>query len=125
VEDIKVRNFTSELITDYDLQKCEYKSPINVIAGYVNTEIVKQEEAIILNEVRDVGVTVDKNELIKALQYDRSQYEKGKSDGIKEFLQRLEKHQKENWIDNLEYGITWNDLEKIAKEMGVDLSETD
>jgi hypothetical protein len=41
-----------------------------------------------------------------------------KTDIIKEFLQRLEKQQQENWIDNLEYGITWNDLEKIAKEMG-------
>jgi uncharacterized protein (UPF0305 family) len=83
----------------------------------------KKEEAIILNAVRDVGVTIDKYELIKALQYDRNQYEKGKSDSIKEFLQRLEKHQKENWIDNMEYGITWADLEEVAKEMGVKLDE--
>jgi hypothetical protein len=43
------------------------------------------------------------------------------ADIIKEFLQRLEKKQKENWIDSLEYGITWDDLEEVAKEMGVGL----
>lgn len=36
---------------------------------------------------------------------------------IDEFVERLKKHEQENWIDHQEYGITWSDIEKIAEEM--------
>lgn len=36
---------------------------------------------------------------------------------IDEFVERLEKHEQENWIDHQEYGITWADIERIAEEM--------
>jgi hypothetical protein len=45
------------------------------------------------------------------------------ADFPKEFFSRLEELQRQNWIDSLEYGITWDDLEEIAKEMGVKLDE--
>lgn len=36
---------------------------------------------------------------------------------IDEFVSRLEKHEQENWIDHQEYGITFADIEHIAKQM--------
>jgi hypothetical protein len=38
------------------------------------------------------GVNVNKDELIKALQYDREQYAKGYNDGIRDFAENLKKY---------------------------------
>jgi hypothetical protein len=46
------------------------------------------------------------------------------TDIIKEFVSRLYQHERDNWIDFQEYGITWSDIEQISKEMGVDSNET-
>lgn len=54
-----------------------YKSPIEVVLGNLRTKIDNE----IAKTIRDVGVFVDKEELIKALAYDRQQYEKGYEDG--------------------------------------------
>lgn len=66
-----------------------YKSPIETIIG----EMKMQQEGEICRVVQEVGVNVDKDELIKALQYDREQYDKGYSDGykdaVKEFAEKL------------------------------------
>lgn len=53
-----------------------YKSPIDVIQG----EMQMQVEGEIFRAVQNVGVYVDKEELLKALAYDRNQYEKGYAD---------------------------------------------
>lgn len=66
-------------ITDMD-----YESPIKVC----------QEEMKILMEddvckiVQSYGVDVDKDELIRALQRERQQYEKGFKDGVRKFVER-------------------------------------
>ena len=62
-----------------------YRSPIECITTRINTQI----EDYIFKCIQEVGVNVNKDELIKALQYDRDQYTKGYSDGIKEFVERL------------------------------------
>ena len=59
-----------------------YKSPIDVIMGQMN--MVYENE--ILKAVQNVGVNVDKNELLKALQYDRRQYQKGYADRDSEII---------------------------------------
>ena len=46
----------------------------------LTTEIKTQYENDILKEVQRVGINIDKNALIKALKYDRYQYEKGFKD---------------------------------------------
>ena len=51
--------------------KTMYKSPIELILGEPRTEINNEIGKVI----QDVGVSVDKEELIKALAYDRQQYE--------------------------------------------------
>lgn len=36
---------------------------------------------------------------------------------LDEFEARLEKHQQDNWVDNLEYGITFADIDEVIEEM--------
>lgn len=54
-----------------------YKSPIEVL--YEGAEM--QYENGVISAVQKYGVDVDKDELVRALQYDREQYEKGYADG--------------------------------------------
>ena len=54
-----------------------YESPINQILGEM--QITYENEC--LKAVQSVGFDVNKEELTKALMYDRNQYEKGCSDG--------------------------------------------
>lgn len=57
-----------------------YESPIEIIQGAFTTEY----ENGIVRAVQKVGVNVDKDELVKALGYDRQQYEKGYADAKSE-----------------------------------------
>lgn len=56
-----------------------WESPIKVYED-VAREIVLEKENHIMQTIRQY-VEVDKDELIRALQYDRNQYEKGFEDG--------------------------------------------
>lgn len=60
-----------------------YESPIQItqIGDQIGTELVEKEEAYIFSVVKRMYVDIDKDELIKALAYDRGQYDKGYSDG--------------------------------------------
>lgn len=62
------------LMVDADM----YQGPIQLIYS----EAQQQIEESVLTEVQKVGVVVDKNELLKALAYDRGQYEKGRADAL-------------------------------------------
>ena len=60
-----------------------YESPINKVVGEIQSQIIKQDDENIIYAVKQAaGYSVDKNELIKALKYDREQYEKGYRDGL-------------------------------------------
>lgn len=37
--------------------------------------------------------------------------------GIDNFVETLNRHEQENWIDHMEYGITWSDIELVAKKL--------
>ena len=63
-----------------------YKSPVEIVMGQLKTE----QENHIVSVIQEMGVNVDKDELVKALEYDRNQYTKGFNDGVKEFAERLE-----------------------------------
>ena len=90
----------------------DYESPVKVFQD----EIQMQIENEIMKAVCGVGVAVDKEELLKALKYDREQYEKGFSDcettykkKIEDVLERLEKKIKPlhnpNWNAAIEESI--------------------
>lgn len=58
----------------------EYESPIEKVVK----EVMKQDEEHLMYSVeQSIGYAIDKEELIKALQYDRKQYERGYEDGRK------------------------------------------
>lgn len=59
-----------------------WESPINLIMDDMRTELVKRQEEQVLRAVQSVGVDVDKDELIRALAYDRDQYNKGYQDAM-------------------------------------------
>ena len=59
-----------------------YKSPITECVSDVQHDIVKaKEDELMVTITQTIGYAVDKEELIKALQYDRDQYDKGYKDG--------------------------------------------
>ena len=61
-----------------------YKSPINLSFTEPFIQALKDEqENYIMQAVQRMDVQVNKQELIKALAYDRGQYEKGYYDGVK------------------------------------------
>ena len=67
-----------------------YKSPIKLLVTEIQHQIVKQQDEEIYKAVLNYVPNVDKEELIRALQYDRDQYEKGYADAkaaIKEFAE--------------------------------------
>lgn len=55
-----------------------YESPIQIIKDQLRLE----QENGVYKAVLNAGVVVDKDELLKALKYDRGQYEKGYRDGL-------------------------------------------
>lgn len=96
-----------------------YESPVNVICDEMRTQI----EGDVFKAIQNVGINVDKDKLIKALQYDRQQYEKGYADGyakgIDEFAERLKA---EFPMVEDEYGATANlilnkKIDEIAEGM--------
>ena len=62
-----------------------YESPINIIIS----ELCTKFESDCVKSVQRYGFDVDKEELAKALKYDREQYEKGYTDGYKKALDDL------------------------------------
>lgn len=59
-----------------------YKAPIEMLIDNVGTRVRYDTDMGVLRAVLDVGINVDKDELIRALEYDRGQYEKGFHDGV-------------------------------------------
>ena len=66
-----------------------YLSPIEKIYGELQTQMAQEDERMVMKAVRQVGINVDKDALIKALQYDRNQYAKGYEDGKNEVLDKI------------------------------------
>lgn len=58
-----------------------YESPVDIITKQMNIQMDDQ----IMNAIQEVGIIVYKDELIKAINYDRDQYNKGFKDGTELF----------------------------------------
>lgn len=77
------------------MNEYNYKSPINMWITKVQEDFEKKLDEQVYKELLNVGISVDKEELLKALEYDRKQYEKGFKDGkasvivdLKEIIER-------------------------------------
>lgn len=86
----------------------DYKSPISIIQDEMHRQIQIEMENEVMKCVQNVGVHVDRQELIKALQYDRGQYEKGYQKGYQDGLNA------DKWIpveetlpESCEYVLVW------------------
>lgn len=78
IDMLKPKNnpFDSNYIDPIDLS--EYVSPIKI---YICDQIMNE----VMGEIARVGVNIDKEELIRALSYDREQYAEGYRAGAKAF----------------------------------------
>lgn len=59
-----------------------YENPIGIITSKIVDEIRNKQEEMVYSAIVNTGISVNKEELIKALKYDRNQYEKGYQDGL-------------------------------------------
>lgn len=91
-----------------------YESPINIFETpmQITTEINAQTDEMIYKAVKNVGVDVNKEELVRALQYDREQYYKGYHDGEENAMNDFA-----DWlIDQFTLLFTREDLKKAYYE---------
>ena len=78
-----------------------YHSPIELIVGEINTQF----ENDCVTMIQNYGIDINKEELVRALNYDRDQYHKGFQDA-----KELYEPKKGKWIDHsdetIEFGGT-------------------
>ncbi len=60
-----------------DIDITGYESPINIVQQLVQTDVAENVDKQVYTAIQQVGVVINKDELIKALSYDRNQYEEG------------------------------------------------
>lgn len=65
-----------------------YESPIRLLVQQVETSVREQQEKQIFEAVQKCIADVDREQLIKALAYDRYQYSKGYADGHADAMPR-------------------------------------
>lgn len=93
-----------------------YKSPIEIIYGQMQTNM----ENNIYEAVQKYGVNVDKEELIRALQYDRDQYDEGYKDGVKALATKLLDNMYRNSFGE---GIIFDgEVIGVVKDMGININ---
>lgn len=78
-----------------------YKSPIELCVSDIYTKIKEEQDKKIYMAIQEMGVTVDKDALIKALKYDRAQYEKGFQDGVLHLFSILKRSYTEKQVVTL------------------------
>lgn len=89
-----------------------WESPVNIIKTQMSMEI----EGEIMRAVQKVGVIVDKEELIKALRYDRGQYNKGFENGYNKALDDFVNACKEDILCQT-FGLHKNAIERISEQL--------
>lgn len=105
-----------------------YTSPITEYLGQMRIE----HENAVLKAIQEFDISIDKDELIKALQYDRDQYRKGfidgcrgsydriiervKADTVKKMQEMMAKHKCTPYPSDM-WVVPWFRIEEIAKEI--------
>lgn len=73
-----------------------YENPIKMYMSEMQEQIEKQtEEELMVSVNQSIGFDVNKEELIKALRYDREQYEKGYRDCKNDILDKVKQAREE------------------------------
>lgn len=71
-----------------------YESPLKITSwtsldGMVSELVKEQDDRIVAYIKANCNIDVNRDELVKALAYDRKQYDKGYADGVEETLNNL------------------------------------
>lgn len=73
-----------------------YQSPINMGLGEITNKICKElidkEEQVLVEYVQSIGFDIDRDELYKALKYDRDQYNQGYMKAMAEVATIIDEH---------------------------------
>jgi len=91
-----------------------YECPIKPVVTEMYTQITRKFEEGIYRVVQEYGFDINKEELVKALQYDRDQYDKGYKDAVKEIFDDIEKLKftEYDWHDRVE----WDGIAELKKK---------
>ena len=76
-------------LNETDICAVGYESPIMMVTKHLASEIAKKTDDTIWEAVVKTEVVVNKEELVKALKYDRERYEKGYRVGYKDAFAKL------------------------------------
>ena len=90
-----------------------YESPVTILFGEMKT----QYEDECFKTVQSYGFDVNKEELTKALQYDREQYSKGYEDGYIRGIEELAERLRLKCLDNIYHEVWLHTILKIASEL--------
>ena len=96
-----------------------YKSPIEFIestSDHFAIEIQKAKDEIVYQAVSKIGVEVDKEELLKALKYDRDQYQRGYSDGYNSGYEYA-RQEMANDIDEMTFTNLLQEIQRLKKRL--------
>ena len=83
----KLKGFVE--LNDIDIDVFGYESPISMVTQHLASEIAKKADDTIWEAVMKTEVVVDKERLVKALKFDREQYENGYKAGYEAAFARL------------------------------------
>ena len=86
-----------------------YESPISLLMNDIYTDVVKRQEEGVYQAIVKYGINVDKDELVKALEYDRKQYGFGYKDGVLEFANYLKNH---SFLCDPDNGFSFNAIDE-------------
>lgn len=60
-----------------------YECPIQETVGTMHSDLIEEQDNQIIFQIKQcIGYEINKEELLRALKYDRQQYEKGYEDGL-------------------------------------------
>lgn len=110
-------------------KEATYVSPITVEIRQIQRNYNRKLDTLIINEIRKYDVKVDKDELIKALKYDRNQYEKGYADGRKEAVREILQEFLKEFVVYASVGNyyttteIYDKVQELAIENGIELGE--
>ncbi len=102
-----------------------YEDPIIIFHRQISDEIIKQTNDGIIREIQhQIGVDINKDELIKALNYDRDQFNKGYRDGYQVgynigLSSMADMTQRGEWI----YSEPWKTVKTKCSLCGHDFTE--
>ena len=97
-----------------------YQSPIKLIEE-CNHKFQNFVEDNVCQAVASVGIQVDKDELIRALEYDRDQYVKGRSDAILSIIPAL-MDLRDEWIAKQPKGEWYKNDKAQGIEQGIEMA---